>query len=79
MAEKKIEGISRDARMLYTKAQEAGQRENTDYAIALYNQVLEKEPGFFDGRKALRAEQFKRRAPAKAFLGKCLAAQALPR
>lgn len=70
MAEKKIEGISRDARMLYTKAQEAGQRENTDYAIALYNQVLEKEPGFFDGRKALRAEQFKKAGAGKGFFGK---------
>jgi tetratricopeptide (TPR) repeat protein len=60
MAEKSINEISRDARMLYTKAQEASQRENTDYAIALYNQVLEKEPAFFEGRKALRAEQFKK-------------------
>jgi tetratricopeptide (TPR) repeat protein len=70
MAEKKIDEISRDARMLYTKAQEAGQRENTDYAIALYNQVLEKEPGFFEGRKALRAEQFKKAGAAKGFFGK---------
>ncbi len=70
MAEKNINEISRDARMLYTKAQEAAQRENTDYAIALYNQVLEKEPGFFEGRKALRAEQFKKAGAAKGFFGK---------
>src|SRR5215469_16755781 len=70
MAEKNINEISRDARMLYNKAQEAAQRENTDYAIALYNQVLEKEPGFFDGRKALRAEQFKKAGAGKGFFGK---------
>ena len=70
MAEKNINEISRDARMLYTKAQEAAQRENTDYAIALYNQVLEKEPAFFEGRKALRAEQFKKAGAGKGFFGK---------
>jgi hypothetical protein len=70
MAEKNINEISRDARMLYTKAQEAAQRENTDYAIALYNQVLEKEPAFFEGRKALRSEQFKKAGAGKGFFGK---------
>jgi tetratricopeptide (TPR) repeat protein len=58
--------------MLYSKAQEAAQRENTDYAIALYNQVLEKEPGFFEGRKALRAEQFKKAGAAKGFFKKMM-------
>ncbi|HVU07057.1 MAG TPA: hypothetical protein VHG89_00780 [Verrucomicrobiae bacterium] len=60
MAEKNINEIAREARTLYTKANEAIQRENLDYAIALYNQVLEKEPGFYEGRKALRAAQFKK-------------------
>ena len=60
MAEKSINEISRDARLLFTKANEAAQRENLDYAIALFNQVLEKEPGFFDCRKALRAAQFQK-------------------
>src|SRR5580692_5892809 len=72
MAEKNITEISREARTLYTKAQEAGQRENTDYAIALYNQVLEKEPGFFDCRKALRAEQFKKAGGGGGFFKKML-------
>ena len=70
MAEKNINEISREARTLYTKAQEAAQRENTDYAIALFNQVLEKEPGFFDGRKALRAEQFKKAGSGGGFFKK---------
>jgi tetratricopeptide (TPR) repeat protein len=72
MAEKNINEISREARVLYTKAQEAGQRDNTDYAIALYNQVLEKEPGFFDCRKALRAEQFKKAGSGGGFFKKML-------
>ena len=60
MAEKNTSEISRDARTLFTKAAEAAQRENLDYAIALFCQVLEKEPAFFEGRKALRAAQFQK-------------------
>jgi len=60
MAEKNINEISRDARTLFTKANEAAQRENLDYAIALFGQILEKEPGFYDCRKALRAAQFRK-------------------
>ena len=58
MAEKNINDIPRDVRMLFTKAVEATQRENVDYAITLFNQALEKEPGFYDCRKALREAQF---------------------
>ncbi|HEV2456569.1 MAG TPA: hypothetical protein VGY98_20070 [Verrucomicrobiae bacterium] len=72
MAEKIINEISREARVLYTKGQEAAQRENTDYAIALYNQVLEKEPGFFECRKALRALQFKKAGTGGGFFKKML-------
>ena len=57
MAEKNLNEIPRDARVLFTKANEALQRDNLDYAIALFNQILEKEPGFFECRKALRAAQ----------------------
>jgi tetratricopeptide (TPR) repeat protein len=60
MAEKNISEISRDARVLYNKGTEAASRENTDYAIALFSQVLEKEPGFFECRKALREAQFRK-------------------
>ena len=60
MAEKTINDIPRDARALFTKAVEATQRENLDYAITLFNQALEKEPGFYDCRKALRAAQFQK-------------------
>ena len=60
MAEKNVNEIPREARLLFTKANEAAQRENVDYAITLFNQVLEKEPGFFECRKALRAAQFQK-------------------
>ena len=60
MAEKGSNEISRDMRVLFTKGNEALSRENYDYAIALFNQVLEKEPGFFDCRKALREAQFRK-------------------
>lgn len=72
MAEKNINEISREARTLFNKAQEAAQRENNDYAIALYNQVLEKEPGFFECRKLLRAAQFKKAGGGGGFFKKML-------
>ena len=62
MPEKAINEISADARRLFTKANEAAQRENGDYAIALFCQVLEKEPGFLECRRLLRAEQQKKAA-----------------
>jgi tetratricopeptide (TPR) repeat protein len=72
MAEKPINEISREARTLFAKGQEAAQRDNTDYAIALYNQVLEKEPGFFECRQLLRAEQFKKAGGGGGFFKKML-------
>jgi tetratricopeptide (TPR) repeat protein len=60
MPEKSLNEIPHDLRRLYTKAGEAAQRENPDYAITLFCQVLEKEPGFFDCRRALRIEQAKK-------------------
>jgi tetratricopeptide (TPR) repeat protein len=60
MPEKLINEIPPDLRRLYTKAGEAAQRENPDYAITLFCQILEKEPGFYDCRKALRVEQAKK-------------------
>jgi tetratricopeptide (TPR) repeat protein len=60
MAEKNVNQISREVRQLFTKGSEAVQRENTDYAIDLFNQVLQREPEFYECRKALRAAQFKK-------------------
>jgi tetratricopeptide (TPR) repeat protein len=73
MAEKLINEIPPDLRRMYAKAVEAAQRENTDYAIALFCQVLEKEPGLFECRKALRAAQARKSAGAsKGFFKKMM-------
>jgi tetratricopeptide (TPR) repeat protein len=75
MPDKLPNQIPPDLRRLYIKAGEAAQRDNPDYAITLFCQVLEKEPGFFDCRRALRIEQAKKSAGAssgffkKAFSG----------
>ncbi|HEX4646592.1 MAG TPA: hypothetical protein VH598_13395 [Verrucomicrobiae bacterium] len=60
MAEKSLNDLPRDLRALYTKGNDAFQRENYDYAIALFNQILEKQPAILDVRKSLRAAQFKK-------------------
>ena len=62
MAEKILNQIPPDLRRLYTKAGEAAQRDNADYAMTLFCQILEKEPGFYDCRRLLRAEQAKKAA-----------------
>lgn len=62
MPDKSLNEIGPDLRRLYTKAGEAAQRENPDYAITLYCQILEKDPAFFDCRRALRIEQAKKAA-----------------
>jgi tetratricopeptide (TPR) repeat protein len=46
--------------MLYTKAHDAFQRENFDYAIELLTQILEKEPYVVDCRRELRMAQQKK-------------------
>jgi len=64
MPEKLISEIPHDLRRIFTKANEAVQHENDDYALALCCQVLEKEPGFFECRKTLRAVQARKSAAA---------------
>ena len=60
MAEKTLNAITRDVRLLYQKGHDALLRENYDYAVDLFMQVLQKEPTLFDARKALRSAQTKR-------------------
>jgi tetratricopeptide (TPR) repeat protein len=57
MPEKTLNDLPRELRMLYTKANDALQRENFDYAIELLTQILEKEPYVVDCRRSLRAAQ----------------------
>ena len=72
MAEKSLNEISRDLRMLFQKGNDALARENYDYAVDLYLQVLDKEPSFYDGRKALRNAQFKKAGHSRGFFKKVL-------
>jgi tetratricopeptide (TPR) repeat protein len=60
MAEKSISEISRDMRLLFQKGNDASIRENYDYAIDLFLQVLQKEPAFYECRKALRHAQVRK-------------------
>src|SRR5271169_4973700 len=72
MAEKNLNEIGGEARKLFAKGTEALARENLDYAIALLNQALDKEPAFFDCRKALRDAQFRKAGEGKGFFKKML-------
>ena len=72
MAEKSLNEIPRDLRPLFTKGNDALQRDNFDYAIALFNQVLAREPGLHEVRKALRTAQFKKAGAGKGFFKKML-------
>src|SRR6266705_2936835 len=60
MPEKSLTAIPRQLREQYEKGLAALHRQNFDYAIAILEQVLQKEPAFYAGREALRAAQVKR-------------------
>jgi len=60
MPEKTLNEIPRDLRDLYQKGTVAMQRQNFDYAVAIFQQVLSREPAFLECRQALRAAQFKK-------------------
>lgn len=72
MAEKSFSEIPKILRDQYEKGKIALQRQNYDYAITFFNQVLEKEPGFFDCREALRATQFKKAGEKTSFFKKMI-------
>jgi tetratricopeptide (TPR) repeat protein len=72
MAEKTISQIPRPLREQYEKGKAAFDRKNFDYAIALFNQILEQEPGFYDCREALRASQFKKAGGGGGFFKRML-------
>lgn len=60
MPEKNMQEVSRAWREQYEKGRLAFERNNLDYALDILTQVLQKEPGFFECRQALRAAQFKK-------------------
>jgi tetratricopeptide (TPR) repeat protein len=72
MPEKKLSEIPRVLREQYEKGMAALQRQNFDYAIAIFNQVLQREPAFYDCREALRATQFKKAGSSTSFFRKMI-------
>jgi len=60
MAEKTLSQAPRPIREQYEKGRTAFERKNFEYAIAIFNQVLEKEPGFYECRECLRAAQIQK-------------------
>src|SRR5438552_5797416 len=72
MAEKSVNELPRDLRVLFTKGNEALQRDNFEYAIDLFNQILTREPTNYDCRKALRAAQQGKTGEGKSFFKKVL-------
>jgi len=73
MAEKELNEVPGDLRGLYDKGVTAVQRDNLDYALTLFAQVLEREPGVFECRKALRLAQAQKSAGAsKGFFKKMM-------
>src|SRR5947209_18980743 len=70
MAEKSLNELPRDLRVLFTKGSDALQRDNFDYAIDLFNQVLFKEPRLYEIRKALRLAQTRKAGNGSGFMKK---------
>ncbi len=72
MPEKSLSDVPRDMRELYQKGFVALQRQNFDYAIAIFQQVLQREPALLDCRQALRAAQIKKTGGSTSFFKKML-------
>lgn len=70
MGEKSLNDLTRDLRMLFTKGHDALQRDNFDYAISLFNQVLAREPGLYECRRELRAAQLRKAGGRGGFMKK---------
>ncbi len=69
MPEKTINELPRELRGLFTKGTDALQRENYDYAIDLFGQILLKEPAQYEVRRSLRQAQLKKAGAGKGFFG----------
>ncbi len=72
MAEKSLNDLPRELRLLFTKGADALARENYDYAIDLFNQILARDPSFFDVRKSLREAQLRKSSGRGGFFKKML-------
>lgn len=76
MAEKTVMELPRELRALVTKGKEAATRDNFDYAVTLFSQVLRREPSCVDVRKALRNSQLSRAGGRTGFFKKMFAGAA---
>ena len=72
MAEKSVGEIARDVRALYLKGNEALVRDNPEYAISLFNQVLAREPAFYECREKLRKAQVAKAGAGGGFFKKMI-------
>ena len=72
MPEKSLSELPRDLRDLFQKGATAIQRQNYEYAIAIFQQVLQREPGFLECRQSLRAAQIKKQGGSTSFFRKVI-------
>ena len=70
MAEKSLNDLTRELRVWFNKGHDALQRDNFDYAIDLFNQVLAREPGLHECRRELRAAQMRKAGGGGGFMKK---------
>lgn len=70
MAEKSLNDLTRELRVCFNKGHDALQRDNFDYAIDLFNQVLAREPGLHECRRELRAAQMRKAGGGGGFMKK---------
>jgi len=72
MAEKSLTEMPVALRELFDKGKAALHKGNYDYAIALFTDVLNKEPGFVACREALRKTQIEKKGQKKSLIKKFL-------
>jgi tetratricopeptide (TPR) repeat protein len=72
MPEKNLSDMAPSWRERYAKGTMALQRKNWDYAISIFNEILQKEPAFYEGRAALREAQLKKAGLGTSFFKKVL-------
>ncbi len=70
MPEKSMQEVPIALRQHFEKGATAEQRENFEYAIAIFNEILAKEPAFFECREFLRVAQFKKMGGGPGFFKK---------
>jgi tetratricopeptide (TPR) repeat protein len=74
MPEKTLNEIPAAVRETFEKGKVAFQRNILDYAFIHFEQVLQKEPGFYECREMLRGAQFKKAGTQTGFFKKMLGA-----